>query len=722
MTPQRSLKSSQSGLWFRLHRNFVLLGFMALLIPAAILATRLRTDNAIERWLGDNDPAVQQWDEFRGRYGIRSQITAVIDNILPTDERIELTARHLERQASVKRVWTPIRLRAAIGATGMTPLDELLVPGGDSITLWIELSGAAQADSRDTVGVLRAVAESHDIPAEAIHLGGPLVINAALDTWSRKSLEALLPVVGFTCFILLWCLRWSAFQSLLLSFSASITVMITFALMELFGGQLDLLLVALPPLIGVLHLSIGIHLLHHFDLWRERFHSEDGVDTRTAAVSKAIQETFAPSCLATMTTIIGMLSLVVSDLGPVRGFGIWSAVGILVSFLVAYTFLPCFLVDEMFLKPIHLRSQWIGLSLRWTRQVVFAIAVLLLICAVPGWSRLAPDFNAIKFLPENSRTITDYKQIEDRCCGLVPMELDVDLTESASVQEKFGVLARFVQRLEEHPDISTAISAISFSGGRSIPESLSRNWQTADGNHFRISALVRSDSDRELQVIANDIQTLSQTLPVTMTGLISLIDESQRAIYKSLRDSLIAAVGLISVVLMVVLRSIPAGLIALIPNVGPIVVGFGIVGWLGLPLDVGTVLTASIALGVALDDSLHFLHQFRQASGQTNDLKQCARETWEICAWPMVQTSLVASAGLSILSLSPFRPVAYFGELMAVLLVLALLADLVLLPYLLTTSVGRLFTMSTNNLVTTALELAEGESVPITKTTLGSAS
>ena len=691
MTPEPPNMATSVGEWFRCHRNSVLLGFMAVLIPATFSASQLRTDNAIERWLGDDNPAVQTWEEFRQRFAIRPQITAVIDDILPTDPRIDRSARLLERLPTVSRVWTPSDLRKATGATQPTRLDTLLVPGGNSSTLWIELSDIAQRNSRETIRHLRLLIEECEIPAEALHLGGPLTINAALDYWSRQSLESLLPVVGFTCFALLWILRRNLFQSLLLSFSAGTSVLFTFAIMQLAGAKMDLLLVALPPLIGVLHLSVGIHLLHHFDAHQELQTGAGDDGSEVSAVSAAIDETFAPSSLATVTTIIGMLSLAVSDLGPVRGFGIWSAVGLLVSFVVAYTLLPCFLVEATFVAPARLSCHWFTSRFHRTRRLVFAGSALLLTVAVPGWNRLVPDFNAIGFLPAHSRTIIDYTRIEERCCGLVPVELDVDLSGIVSGQDRFRILEELGQRLKQHPHVTSTLSAVSFVSGNPVADELLRNWQSLDRNHFRVSALVRSDADRELQDIVADIHESCGNLPVTMTGLVSLINDSQHAIYESLRDSLLTAIALVSVILVVLLRSIPAGLMALIPNVGPIVIGFGLVGWLDMPLDVGTVLTASIALGVALDDSLHFVHQFRRARGRSADVELSVRESWQVCAWPMIQTSVVAAIGLAILSFSEFRPVARFGQLMATMLVLALLADLVLLPYMLTTWIGRLF-------------------------------
>ena len=143
--------------------------------------------------------------------------------------------------------------------------------------------------------------------------------------------------------------------------------------------------------------------------------------------------------------------------------------------------------------------------------------------------------------------------------------------------------------------------------------------------------------------------------------------------------------------MMFVTRSFRAGLVAMIPNVLPVVVIFGLMGWLNIPIDIGSMMSASIALGVAVDDTIHFLSWFRE------DLKECGSRQEAIvscysrCATPTLQAACISGIGLSVFAFSTFTPTQRFGWLMLTILVAGVIAELVLLPAILAGPLGRTF-------------------------------
>lgn len=175
------------------------------------------------------------------------------------------------------------------------------------------------------------------------------------------------------------------------------------------------------------------------------------------------------------------------------------------------------------------------------------------------------------------------------------------------------------------------------------------------------------------------------------TGVMPLVYKTQRQLLVSLQESLVMASVLISIVLMVLLRSIGGGLAAMIPNLFPLVVVFGGLGWFGIPVDIGIMMTASVALGVAVDDTIHFVSWFRRGLSLGMSRYDAAVESYERCAKAMVQTTLVAGLGLAVFAVSTFTPTKQFGYLMMTILAAALVGDLILLPALLVGPVGRLF-------------------------------
>jgi len=175
------------------------------------------------------------------------------------------------------------------------------------------------------------------------------------------------------------------------------------------------------------------------------------------------------------------------------------------------------------------------------------------------------------------------------------------------------------------------------------------------------------------------------------TGLVPVVYKAQRTLLHSLIQSTFWAFVMIAFVMMLLLRSLRAGLLAMAPNVFPVVVIFGYMGWRGTLVDIGSMMTASVAMGVAVDDTIHFLTWFREALDKGLDRKQAILAAYSRCATAMTQTTAIGGLGLAIFALSTFTPTQRFGTLMLTLLLVALMGDLIFLPALLASPLGRVF-------------------------------
>jgi len=191
--------------------------------------------------------------------------------------------------------------------------------------------------------------------------------------------------------------------------------------------------------------------------------------------------------------------------------------------------------------------------------------------------------------------------------------------------------------------------------------------------------------------IAAAIGDQPRAVRAVYTGMIPVIYKTQRQLLISLNESIMWATVLIAFVLMFVLRSPIAGLISMIPNVFPIVIIFGGLGWLGIKVDIGIMMTASVALGVAVDDTIHFLTWFRRGIARGYDRVQSVMLAYDRCATAMMQTTLIGGLGLAVFATSTFTPTQQFGYLMISMLGAALFGDLLLLPALLVSPLGRFF-------------------------------
>ena len=193
-----------------------------------------------------------------------------------------------------------------------------------------------------------------------------------------------------------------------------------------------------------------------------------------------------------------------------------------------------------------------------------------------------------------------------------------------------------------------------------------------------------------------DLQAVEPNSPKAMvssvyTGVVPIVYKAQRALLQSLVESTMWSFLTITPLMMFVSRSIRAGLVAMIPNVLPIIIIFGAMGWLNIPIDIGSMMSASIALGVAVDDTIHFLSWYRVDVKQIRNRREAIIASYKRCATPTLQAACISGLGLSVFAFSTFTPTQRFGWLMLTILVAGVVAELILLPAILAGPLGKAF-------------------------------
>ncbi|MEE8451236.1 MAG: MMPL family transporter [Thermoguttaceae bacterium] len=238
-------------------------------------------------------------------------------------------------------------------------------------------------------------------------------------------------------------------------------------------------------------------------------------------------------------------------------------------------------------------------------------------------------------------------------------------------------------------------------------------WRVSNGEElWRVSARVEALGDLDYGLFVDDLKMKVEPLlaayreglfedmegvghvkgvDATYTGLVPLVYKTQHELMRGLFKSLALAFVLIAAVMIVVLKSPTAGLLSMVPNLFPVVVIFGAMGWMGILIDIGTMMTASVALGVAVDDTIHYLTWYRRGLDAGHDRKGAAMMAYRRCATAMTQTTLIGGLGLAVFAFSTFTPTQRFGMLMLTLLFTALFGDLIFLPAVLTGPIGRFF-------------------------------
>ncbi len=605
----------------------------------------------------------------------------------------------------------------------------LIGPDGETTCVLLTIAPRGVEDRAAAIGqVLRTAEEACGLTPGELRLGGPTVDAATIDIESQRMLLELAALAGAVAFAVAWLRLGSLRVAVIVLAVAVYSTGAALSILYYTGGTMNLVMTMLPPLIYVLSISAAVHLVNYYrDARREGF--------GPGAPRQALLDGWKPCTLASGTTAIGLASLAFSQIVPVRMFGIYSSLGMLASLATVLLLLPVALTvwpGRRATAPAP-PDATADAPTRWDRAVdaicrrhaAIAAGCLLLLAATGGglpWLRSTVKLQ-YRFGAE-SRIIRDYRWLEEHLGPLVPLELVVHFAgdSEADFLEQLERVIALHERVEQLEEVGAAMSAASFSPvvptGRTARETaeraaLRRNAPLlrqrfrqarflAEGRGgeqlWRISvrapALSDIDYGRFVETLRARLDPAVRDVPgvrITYTGVIPLIYKAQRALLGDLVESFFMAFLMIALVMVCVLRSPTAGMLAMVPNVFPAVVVFGLMGWLGIWIEIGSIMTASAAMGIAVDDTFHFLAWFRASTGGGLSRREALRFAFNRCAGAMVHTTLIGAGGLLVFSLSAFMPIVRFAWLMAVLLLAALLGDLLLLPALLAGPAGKWF-------------------------------
>jgi uncharacterized protein len=624
----------------------------------------------------------------------------------------------------------------------------------------VTLTPVGNADRTRVLNAIQRVAiERVGIPAGELHLVGEPIFNAQIDTASEQAMGDL-PIwsgviAAMVALITLRSVKLSCAVFLVALYSGALALM----LVDVTDGSLNLVLVVMPVLVYLLSLSAAVHLVNYYrDATADR-------TSRTPA-AEAVRRGFAPCCLAAVTTAIGLASLVVSHIVPVRDFGLYSALGILAGLVVLFLLLPSLLSvigDRGLQSEAGEKEGTSGPAgndrlLTWAgRRILAGRTWLALACGgflaagVAGVPFVQTTVHPLRFFPDDSRLRVDYAWVEEKFGPVSPIEIVVVFDETQSslifvdrlklvreIQNEVAGMdeiaatvstATFVPSLEPEQDADTGSRAGSAGIlgilGRAVgasPDRIERyvlNSRLKDHRPsfikqgyleeanqqqlYRISARAAGqevgDQAGFLDSVKSRVDMLLDGKPsdwiagveVRYTGMVPLFFLAQRELLDGLFRSFLLAFVLIAVLMVVVLRSAGGGLLAMLPNLFPAAVVFGFMGHFAWKVDIGSMLTASVAMGIAVDDTVHYLTWFRRGLDQAMSRHDAVLYGWRRCSGAMLQTTAIGGLGLAVYATSSFQPIAQFGLLIFLLLVLALVGDLVFLPALLASPAGRLF-------------------------------
>lgn len=551
----------------------------------------------------------------------------------------------------------------------------------------------------------------------SFHVGGWTVTNFSLGHYLNADTMVFIPAT----YLLITLATWLFFRNwrlvLLAVVNISLCVGATRGLMGMAGITLNNVTVIIVPLVMALALCDTVHIFSHMDRGLlKRFPDEK------QALAHVLNSVGLPCFLTTVTTAIGFLSLFISEIPPIKQFAWVASAGMVFEFLFSFFFLPPLILlfhpEKLYLSndagermPLFLRALFRFVN-RYGRWVIACCLVITLISCY-ATSRLRVETNLLEFFKKSSpvRTALDFVETHLAGVGAVDVSFKAKMPEAFKEPDNLRVIETVQEFVSGLNGVDKTISFVDFlkdmnqsfhaedTAFYQIPESSElvsqylllydsddlEDFVSADYSHARLSIRISLHSSAQQKNLIDRINGFLEKvdagdLTIRVTGQavkdVNVID----ALVSSQVSSLSIAALVISIIMFVVFRSVSLASLSMIPNLFPIILNFGIMGLFGIPLDTGTALIAAVALGIAVDDTIHFLTEYQRHRVQGLRLADSLEAVIQRKGRAMISSSLILALGFGVLVLSRFMPVVHFGLLCAIIMVTAVIGDLLLLP------------------------------------------
>ena len=617
-------------------------------------------------------------------------------------------------------------------------LSALLNP--DIAALSMVYSVAVQEDYGDFLTRVRAIL-AEQASGLSTALGGWLPLYEATRRYITGEVPLLSALAAFIT-LLVYLLSFASLRAVVLPMVTICTALLwTFGLMSLTGVPLSMASLMLPPLIFALGSSYSIHLLHrYFSTARVRGPraAANGAPLARAAralrgveVARATAGVSQTIMLASLTTAAGFASLLLSGMQRLREFGLFAALGIVICALITMLVYPAVLarlpLPERRQRE-RLASGWLAALVARLRRVVprrplgvYAFLALLAGALAVSAANLSYQTDVAGFFRGSVAAVEDNRLLVRRFGSYVDLNMTVAAPRSHGLPsaELLRQVDRFATEMSEHPDVShvTSITAYAHSlnqvltgvrgypDNRAVEQLFQRLLALAASEHGELSGLLDLERGRvTTRIWVRDGATGWLLSEAEMNGLVAYVQDAARNIFSAQAEpalwgwsmvtlrvaelltreqftSTALSALLVLVITSAAFRSLRFGLLTLLPLVTAIMVTFVVMAVAGIPFDVLTISFAGVAIGVGVDDSIHFLLHYRRAARR--DPSTAVEVAMQHAGRAILITTAAIVAGLLALAASHFLPVVYLGMLISITLIAATFGTLVLVPPLL---------------------------------------
>lgn len=624
--------------------------------------------------------------------------------------------------------------------------DRLINRDEDTVTILVKLipfvahqqeDGSYQYQNMDDTDIHKCYTEigkvvetfRKDFDGE-IAIGGTQAMGAYMSTVLQRDFGVFTTVAVFMVAFFLWILfkRLSGVLIPLCVMAVGVTSCIS--MMPALGYPMQITTSILPSFLLAVCVGAAVHMLSIF------YHQYDHGMSKNDSLLYAMNHTGTAVLFTSLTTAAGLLTFSVSEILPIASLGLFAAIGSILAFLTTLTMVPVLIV----LCPIQTKHQELepdemkegGLLYGFTEfcfnlstthpKKIVATSVALLMAGFMIAPNIRFSQDSMQWFPDDSEVKIAIQLIERKITGSMQVEIVID------TQKEQGVLEpEFLHKLDgwlEEVSVSN-FNNIPVVSINSLTTLIKETHQAFNGNtpetyiipndkgmiaqELLLIEMDQADDLAEFVDKKNQKTRLTLVLPwqdaivlsefqdqlensfervfkgdypLQVTGVVPIFSKMFKAMITSAAQSYLVAALAIAIMMMLLLRSIPDGLLSMIPNLLPIVMVLSYMVFVDLPLDVFTVLIGSIALGLCVDDTVHFMHGFKRALAETGDAYLAIRRTLFSTGKALMITTVVLFFGFMTYTLSDLKNMDTFGILTASCIVLALLADFIIAPAL----------------------------------------
>ena len=594
--------------------------------------------------------------------------------------------------------------------------------------------------NHQNINEIRDVIKKYTVNAD-VHLGGLPMITDDMMSFIKSDIV----VFGIGVFIFIIITLWLIFKKIkwvvipLLGCAFSVGAMV--GILGLIGWKVTVISSNFIALMLILNMAMNIHVTVRFLQLRKEL---KGISIKDA-VYEASSKMFLPIFYTVLTTICAFLSLIFSGIKPIIDFGLMMTLGLIVSITITFTLIPALLnllsVSDDSINQSEERSKITNILSNFAKgntTFIFGTALIVIILSVFGISKLEVENSFINYFDEKTEIYKGMKKIDDQLGGTTPLDVIIkfsvnekkkeeddefsewdednknsgdDVSKYWFTRNKIDKILKVHDYLDSLPEIGKVISfgsiirvAEDLTGNKletlevgvlysKIPEEIKKEiispYISVKDNEARISVRIK-DSLKDLR--RNDlINKINSELKskvglveeeYKLAGVLILFNNLLQSLFKSQILTLGVVMLGISFMFLVLFRNLTLSLIGVVPNFMAAFFILGIIGLLGIPLDMMTITIAAITIGIAVDNSIHYIYRFKEEFKKIKSYNETVDRCHNTVGVAILNTSITIVFGFSILVLSNFIPTIYFGVFTGIAMLLALISVLTLLPKL----------------------------------------